>query len=843
MHPAPSGGDLMVHLPAIGRRVLLAMAPLLLLLEVPGAVEMVRRPHLGLRLRHTTVMTVENGGPASRAGLVVGDVLKRVDDQPVANYAEYGASLHGLRVGQTAELGYQRGTNSLSTTIDLVPKTTARLVQNVFMSVGALSFLFLGFVTYLRRRDTLSRYFYISCLLLSYQFLDLPTFESASVMRWLESLRTAFQFLVPAVLLRFFLMFPEGIDGTPPARHRFLLLPAALATAAFLALEAGGGYARFPRATDGILLLGVALFALYGLASVAVFVRKSRQKKRWAQWSRMRLAVVGVAVGLVPLILATVLRAVWPTHQWPVDQMAVLFLPMVPASFSLALLRSGAIDLNYLTRQALIAVALCLPIFGLGTLALSMGPLATETQRGVMFLTTALIITAGAAFSVPVRRRVSTIIDGWFFREQLQFRVNSAKVADEVSRPREPQLVAQELCDGLMSILSADRVCFYRLQDMNLELVAYAARNSGNRPPDELSAKSHVAQQTIEVGEMLLVRPLLLSQRPLRLDVESRQLLERTNADLLCPLVCGDRTLGIVTVGPRSENADYTSLHLYHIQSLVRHAAVSYDNALLHETDLAHERIETELGLARDIQAKLLPDSDLEAGPFLLSGRTVSSRQVGGDLFDYFTTNDGRVVFTVADASGKGVPASLLMSSVRTAVREIVRDEIGVRRAVERLNRDVHGMTAVQHFVALFLATLDPVNGIVEYAVAGIEPPLWYRADLGRIETLSKGGPVLGVKPTMSYQSGVIRLADGDLLVVYSDGMLDEEDADGNEYGMERLLAGVHELRQESPPIVVEELLTRIEAFGAGESTDDRTLLVVQRHRSDTVGMKHAASG
>jgi len=319
------------------------------------------------------------------------------------------------------------------------------------------------------------------------------------------------------------------------------------------------------------------------------------------------------------------------------------------------------------------------------------------------------------------------------------------------------------------------------------------------------------------------VEPLLTGPSAFRVDPDSRRLLDATDAVLLCPLVAGGEAIGVLAVGPTEDGGGYGSLELYHVELLARQAAASLDNALLHETDLQRERVQVELELAREIQANLLPEESLVRDDIEVHARMDPSLEVGGDLYDFFALEDGRIVLAVADAAGKGVPASLLGSGIRTALREVVRPGVDGAEALSGLNRDVLGMTGDRHFVALFLGLYTPATGVLEYGAAGIEPPLWVRANEGRVERLTRGGPVLGVSPTARYQTGLVRLAPGDTVLAFSDGLVDEDDAEEEPFGYDRLAALAQEEARRPAPELLEALLQ-----ADGDSTDDRTLLVLR---------------
>ena len=806
-----------------GRRFLLALAPLLLVLEVLGAAELLRRPDLGFRLRHDQIMQIEAGGPADRAGLHVGDRIVAIDGRRVTSYADLVAALHGRRAGERLSLEGRRRGRSIRVPLELAERSPRERGLALVQSLSALAFLFLGFVTYLRRADALGRTFYVTCLLLAHPFLDLPSVSDPTVMRWSEGIRDALVGFMPAFLLRLVWIFPEGAEGDPwrYRRQRWIFLPPALLAPLHLLSH----FESLPTAgLEALAAVTAMLFAAYVLAAVVVFAKKIRRRQGWTRTAQLRLALTGLVAGVAPLTLTTLLRQFLPAHAPLLDTAAVLFLPLVPASFSLALLRAGALDLAYLMRQALIAFFLALPILVLTVVTL--GALDRAPGPGLRPLLYAGVLVALAGIAVGSRtpaRWIARGVDRFFYPEQRRVRAAATRLGRRLTEQRDPDQVRALLGDGLVDLLTASSVAVLEPADEDRWTVTHRSGDPNAPVPSTDDALLNRASATRDV---------------VCLDAAGAG--PRDAPVLFAPLVAAGRVLAVVAVGPPRQRNDYSALHLFHVQSLCRQAAAALENARLHREDLARERDRTELTLARQIQRRLLPSKDLVHDEYVFSGNTESCRSVGGDLFDHFRLSDGTLVGVVADAAGKGVPASLLTSGLRTAVRETIRPGLPLDQAVSHVNAHVCGMTTEGSFIALFVALLDPRTGMVDYCVGGIEPPLWLHARDRRVEPLTRGGPVLGIDPAAGYHVGTILLEPGDALFAFSDGLIDEENAEGEEFGRERLIRAILAQRGVAARQALESLLGAVRMHRAGEPVDDTTLLVVRRAARMTAGMAHA---
>lgn len=228
---------------------------------------------------------------------------------------------------------------------------------------------------------------------------------------------------------------------------------------------------------------------------------------------------------------------------------------------------------------------------------------------------------------------------------------------------------------------------------------------------------------------------------------------------------------------------------------------------------------------AQLIQRGLLPSSipDVPGIDLAVAWQPVSG--VGGDCFDTlpFARSLG---ISIADVAGKGLPAALLMSNLQAAVRAFANESAAPGSVCSSVNRLLCRNMASGRFVTFCYTRIDPAAGKLTYANAGHNPPLLVRAD-GSVERLSEGGLVLGLFPDIAYGQADVRLRSGDRLILYTDGITELRNADGEEYGEERLAARSVEWRTASANDLKEALLADVSAFGGGKFDDDATLIVV----------------
>jgi sigma-B regulation protein RsbU (phosphoserine phosphatase) len=245
---------------------------------------------------------------------------------------------------------------------------------------------------------------------------------------------------------------------------------------------------------------------------------------------------------------------------------------------------------------------------------------------------------------------------------------------------------------------------------------------------------------------------------------------------------------------------------------------------------IRHQRLQEVFREARKIQASLLPRKAPRYGSYDVYGRNESMKSVGGDYFDYISISPKILGVAIADVSGHGLPAALQVRDVYTGLRMGAERDFKMVRTIERLNRIIHSSTLTSRFVSLVYGELE-VNGNFIYVNAGHPPPIHLKAD-GRHRWLREGGPVLGPLPEASYERGFVRFSPGDMLVLYTDGIVEsygdgDQDAD-EEFGSRRLLEVIRRHLGRSAREVVDAVFAGVEEFAAGRQVmDDRTVVVI----------------
>ena len=236
-----------------------------------------------------------------------------------------------------------------------------------------------------------------------------------------------------------------------------------------------------------------------------------------------------------------------------------------------------------------------------------------------------------------------------------------------------------------------------------------------------------------------------------------------------------------------------------------------------------------DLEIAREIQSWLMPSKPPSVPGVDIAFATRPANTVAGDYYDAFFRPNGRLLLVVADVAGKSVPAALLTATLQASLRTLAALDSSLTELVSQVNRYASEQSLQgRRFTTAFLAELEPATGVLTYVNAGHNWPVLQHTS-GATERLETGGLPLGINPASSYQSGFATIKSGDLLLIFTDGLVEAEDDKANEYGEQRMLEILEKLQSASASEAVKHILSAVDAFvGLTRQHDDITCLVLR---------------
>jgi phosphoserine phosphatase RsbU/P len=297
-------------------------------------------------------------------------------------------------------------------------------------------------------------------------------------------------------------------------------------------------------------------------------------------------------------------------------------------------------------------------------------------------------------------------------------------------------------------------------------------------------------------------------------------------SEIVAPIVSNHRIIGAFNLESETLNA-YKSTDLEVLTFFSSTVAISIEKALLHQERLEKRRLDSELAVARQVQRSLLPERDPEIPGFDISGVTVPCEEISGDYYDFIPFPNHQLGIVIADVSGKGVPAALIMASFRASLRAQVRNDFAIRDILRKVNYLLWESIAGYQYVTAIYGVLDPHSRRLSFADAGHNPMLLLHAD-GTVEEVSCGNTVLGIFEDRQYEECFRTLHPGDILVLYTDGVT-EASRDGVEFGTAGIVDTIRKLKALPARNIARGLYAEVKEY-SGQSVldDDLTVVVIK---------------
>ncbi|MDX1546909.1 MAG: GAF domain-containing SpoIIE family protein phosphatase [Rhodothermales bacterium] len=329
---------------------------------------------------------------------------------------------------------------------------------------------------------------------------------------------------------------------------------------------------------------------------------------------------------------------------------------------------------------------------------------------------------------------------------------------------------------------------------------------------------------------------MLYHKKPLRLDDPARDPRFRDAAwqpavrSVLCvPLITRARLIGILAVFNKQPAGSFTEDDQRLLSIIAAQSAQLVENVRLREQELALRRMRREMRLAHEIQTSLLPSTPPEVAGYAFAGVSRPAQSVGGDFFDYLPLPDGRLGLCVADVSGKGLPAALLMATVQATLRGLAAVTPDAGEVLARTNALLRPRLRRGSFVTLFYGILDAETHRLSVANAGHNRPLRC-TPAGQAEPIEHGGPALGLLPDARYTEAVLTLAPGETVLIFSDGVTEAMNATHEQFGDEQLARLLTTHADSAPAALIEHVTAAVHRHAGGAPpSDDLTLLCFRR--------------
>ena len=834
---------------------------------VVGFFDLRHQVHLPFEVdyKRPTVTSVAEG--AQKAGLRVDDTIESLNGKPYWGQALLQKVRWYARAGDTMRLGVRHADGGRA--VVLLPLTGDSSSPTVYGSIFImlvhvivpLFCLGLGYWVVVARPLDLNAWLILILLSFPGAFTAVSTYNCWPG-AWL-ALRLAWHdiliLLASAALLWFGLLFPERsrIDVRWPWLKWLALAVLSCSVVVALTIDYGAWYNlslmsnvnawnKIDNINDHVTnWTMVFCITLYWIAIFAKLRTTSSPDAR----RRMRLLCLGSVIGLGSMLAIFGLLPWFGIANpsgipWLGYTAAVLMLTF-PLTLSYIVIVQRAMDVRILVRMgtkyalarttmAVIQLAVAALIF-----ILFVVPVVAGHRRDSLGLVLALLAIAGLLAMFFARGFLGSRFQNWldrrFFREAYNAELILSDLAGQARTFTDShsliETVAQRISDVLhvpqIAVLLSQGGSFRVQQSLGLDMNGTLALSTAGSTIRHLTHTSSPAVVDHKTPDRWLEEA----------DSQDKHLLAETRAELLLPLPGRDRLLGLLTMGAKQSEEAYSPSDLRLLGSLGLQTGLGLEIAELARS-LAQEStqralIHREIEIAREVQERLFPQSIPTLAGVSLAGSCRPALGVGGDYYDIFEMMESKVGLAIGDVSGKGVPAALLMASLRACLRTMTTfGEADLAQLMERLNQLVYESSAAHRYATFFFAVYDPSVRKLVYVNAGHNPPFLLRNNDGgsaRCERLKAGGAVIGLLPHTTYEEESLTLNPGDLLVLYTDGFSEAMTNDDEEWGEERMLSAVEAVRSKAAGEVISGLFEAADRFTQGApQQDDMTLLALK---------------
>jgi serine phosphatase RsbU (regulator of sigma subunit) len=553
---------------------------------------------------------------------------------------------------------------------------------------------------------------------------------------------------------------------------------------------------------------------------------------------RLQSQVIFGGILLAFLIPTTDLisRFLWQFHLFPDPALSFgAFLALFPLSIGYTIVKHDLFAIDVIVRRTygyVLSTGTVVAAYAGVVSILNVTFRGSDAARSPLF-------SIGFALAVvllfePIHKRIQRFVDRTFYRQQYDYRATIKSLSEAMTSILDPDLIRKTLTGAIVrEMFLENSVLLARKPSATAHEIAVTDGITPQALPAEvadddalprlLKERSHLLRHEVEMD------PAFANDRGAALKT-----FNSLESELVLPLMYKGELRGILSLGRKKSGKLFTPEDLDLLKTVLNQSAIALENAYLFNENLQKGRMEEELKIAHDIQMGMLPERPPDVKGLDLAARTMPAREVGGDFYDFVEFGEngtgGQLGIIIADVSGKGVSAGLLMAGARSTYRVLLDGRPSVQDAMvlanQRLKRDIRkGM-----FIALLYAMFDKDGRVLTLANAGQTQPILVQpgGEPTLIETDGDTFP-LGIVADCDYRASTLALTDGSVVVFYTDGVVEAMNASGELFGFDRLLASVGEGRGLAASSLLDKLFDDVARFvGGTEQHDDITIIVAR---------------
>jgi sigma-B regulation protein RsbU (phosphoserine phosphatase) len=645
--------------------------------------------------------------------------------------------------------------------------------------------------------------------------------------------------LIPPTFFHLFSIFPDRkrILNRWPLLEYVIYIPAValfmgyqIDHSIFREIAASGSRSWIPNYED--LGFMTRVFMAFCTAGLVTFLLHSIFRASFTQArQRARVILFGVTMAFAPptIIMASafLVKFNFPWNFFP------FFIIFLPASIAYSIIKHNLFDADVIIKRTVgyaVSTAIVVGAYAVVSIALNvfMGKYQLAQSRAFPILFTLGVILV---FN-PLRDRIQALVDRLFFRKEYDSGAIVEKVGGAMTSLLDLPKILKQLTQTFIEdmFINTSSVMLVSPDGAQYQ-ISLADGEKKLEVENKILKREEPIIEIIESEKAELTKYDVMEDPKYKTVSESSTAnFEALRASLLVPLVYQDKVIGSLNLGEKKSGKPFNREDIELLRTLAHQGAVAIENARLFQENLEKQRMEEELNIARDLQMSMLPAEDPNVEGLDIAAYSVSAREVGGDFYDFIDMGEEKLGLVIADVTGKSVSGALVMSASRSVFRMLSEEHLSVSDSMMRANRRLKKDVKSGMFVALLYAVLNARERTLTLCSAGQTQPILFSAKAGQANLVDTEGDTfpLGILEESSYEETLLQLNPGDMVLFYTDGIVEAMNDDEEIFGFERLLEIVNSAGLMSAESLLKVILEKVNDFtGAAAQHDDLTVIVV----------------
>lgn len=796
-------------------------------------------PNFGWRTMYDSgpnvVAEVFEAGEA--AGLHVGDIIKAINGKAYNTFDELYFKVRNNKPGSTNTYTVLRDGKTLEVSIvtDRLGLSSVVKRSGPIFIIGFI-YLMIGVLVFLMKPQAVESwlFFVMACFLGTEISVGAPSDLLHPL--WFFDVRLFFDIFLPAPIIHLALRFPKtrtflrripGLWVIPYLVSLLLLIAYKMTSTAYWDTPP-----ILQLLNNIYLLLGVLIFLVSMIWNLikdpSIVVRL-----------QSRMIFVGMILGIFIPLAEQLIRFIWGIGLFPDPTLGfTFFLTMFPLSIGYTIVKHDLFAIDVIVRRTYGYILSTASIIGAYAVIISILNLtlhSSDLSRSPFF---SIIFALFAVFFFkPLHERIQGFVDRVFYRQHYDYRKTIKAISEAMTSILDSEQIQKMLIGSVVREMFLENgLLLLRNPTTNIYQAAVTEGEEMERfSASELNQDNVLSRFMEERKEPIFKHDLDLNPAYETQRKSLQQIFQAFSSEAMLPLKYKDEIQGILSLGRKKSGKMFTAEDLDLLNTITNQSAIALENAKLFKEHLVKGRMEEELKIARDIQMSMLPEKAPEIEGLTIAARSIPAREVGGDFYDFIEIahdgKDKKIGIVLGDVSGKAVSGALVMAASRSIFRVLTEAHESVEEVMNRGNARLHQDVKKGMFVALLYAVMDPQRMTLIFSNAGQVQPVIFSRDQSKPTYIESEGDrfPLGIVKECHYQETYLPIKPGDIVVFYTDGMVEAMNDKDELYGFDRFLTSIEEGRELSASALLEKLIGDVMRYvGDVEQHDDLTAVVVK---------------